>query len=114
MADERTRQAAEEFLATKLTAEHLRQEAQLNRAAAIQLAPAVWKRVIRTVNGRELLISVGQSPDAIRFDPAENLLLVVNRGSGDLAVIRARLENQSLLTMIPVGDHPQELAVKLF
>jgi hypothetical protein len=24
------------------------------------------------------------------------------------------LENQSLLTMIPVGDHPQELAVKLF
>jgi len=73
------------------------------------------RRVIRTVNdGRELLISVGQSPDAIRFDPAENLLLVVNRGSGDLSVIRARLENQSLLTMIPVGDHPQELAVKLF
>jgi DNA-binding beta-propeller fold protein YncE len=73
------------------------------------------RHVIRTVNdGRELLISVGQSPDAIRFDPAENLLLVVNRGSGDLSVIRARLENQSLLTMIPVGDHPQELAVKLF
>jgi len=73
------------------------------------------RRVIRTVNdGRELLISVGQSPGAIRFDPAENLLLVVNRGSGDLSVIRARLEHQSLLTMIPVGDHPQELAVKLF
>ena len=73
------------------------------------------RRVIRTVNdGRELLISVGRSPDAIRFDPAENLLLVVNSGSGDLSVIRARLENQNLLTMIAVGDHPQELAVKLF
>ena len=26
------------------------------------------RRVIRTVNGRELLISAGQTPDAIRFD----------------------------------------------
>jgi hypothetical protein len=40
--------------------------------------------------------------------------LVVNKGSSDLSVIRARLGDQSLLTMIPVGDRPQELAVKLF
>ena len=86
-------------------------DASASRVTAVDINN---RRVIRTVNGRELLISVGQSPDAIRFDPAENLLLVVNRGSGDLSVIRARLENQSLLTMIPVGDHPQELAVKLF
>jgi len=46
------------------------------------------------------------------FDPAENLLLVVSQGSGDLAVIRVR--TNFLLTMIPVGDHPQDLAVKLF
>ena len=72
------------------------------------------RRVIRTANGHELLISVGQSPAAVRFDPAENLLLVVNHDSGDLAVIRARIDDQSLLTMIPVGDRPQELAVKLF
>jgi DNA-binding beta-propeller fold protein YncE len=72
------------------------------------------RRVIRTGNGRELLISVGQSPSALRFDPAENLLLVLNHDSGDLAVIRARADNQSLLTMIPVGDRPQDLAVKLF
>ena len=72
------------------------------------------RRVIRNANGRELLISVGQSPDAVRFDPDENLLLVVNHDSGDLAVIRARFDNQSLLTMIPVGDHPQDIAVKLF
>jgi YVTN family beta-propeller protein len=72
------------------------------------------RRMIRAANGSELLISVGQSPAAIRFDPAENLLLVVNQNSGDLAVIRARYDNQSLLTMIPVGDHPQDIAVKMF
>jgi DNA-binding beta-propeller fold protein YncE len=72
------------------------------------------RRVVRRATGSELLISVGQSPSAVRFDPEENLLLVVNQGSDDLAVIRARLDNQSLLTLIPVGDHPRDLAVKLF
>ncbi len=57
-------------------------------------------------------IPAGDSPVALRFDPNENLLLVVSQGSGDLAVIRVR--TNFLLTMIPVGDHPQELAVKLF
>src|SRR6266704_2234849 len=57
-------------------------------------------------------IPAGDSPGALRFDPDENLLLVVNVGSGDLAVIRVR--TNFLVTMIPIGDHPQELAVKLF
>jgi DNA-binding beta-propeller fold protein YncE len=70
--------------------------------------------VVRNATGTELLVSVGQSPSAVRFDPAENLLLVVNHDSGDLAVIRARPDNQSLLTLIPVGEHPRDLAVKLF
>jgi YVTN family beta-propeller protein len=86
-------------------------DATANRVTAVDINS---RRVIRTVNGRELLISAGQTPDAIRFDPEENLLLVVNKGSSDLSVIRARLGDQSLLTMIPVGDRPQELAVKLF
>jgi DNA-binding beta-propeller fold protein YncE len=72
------------------------------------------RRVVRNATGTELLVSVGQSPSAVRFDPAENLLLVVNHDSGDLAVIRARPDNQSLLTLIPVGEHPRDLAVKLF
>jgi len=64
-------------------------------------------------------IPAGQSPGALRFEaagPKENpsLLLVVDQGSGDLAVIRVRTDSQSLVTMIPVGDHPQDLAVKLF
>jgi YVTN family beta-propeller protein len=86
-------------------------DASAGRVSAVDINN---RHVIRGANGRELLISVGQGPGAVRFDPAENLLLVVNRDSGDLAVIRARIDDPSLLTMIPVGDRPQGLAVKLF
>ena len=68
-------------------------------------------RIIRDP-GKGFPVPAGDSPTALRFDPAENLLLVVSQGSGDLAVIRVR--TNFLLTMIPVGDHPQDLAVKLF
>jgi YVTN family beta-propeller protein len=71
------------------------------------------RRVVRDPDtGRELRIQAGQSPGVLRFDPNENLLLVVNQGSGDVAVIRVR--TNSLLTMIPVGEGPQDLALKLF
>jgi YVTN family beta-propeller protein len=68
------------------------------------------RRVARPVN-------VGASPGAMRFDPTDEgapptMLLVVNESSGDLSVIRTRTD--SLLTMIPAGNHPQRLAVKLF
>jgi len=69
------------------------------------------RRIVRDP-GKGFPVPAGDSPAALRFDPAENLLLVVSAGSGDLAVIRVR--TNFLLTMIPVGDHPQELAVKLF
>jgi DNA-binding beta-propeller fold protein YncE len=64
-------------------------------------------------------ISTGQKPELLRFDTQvadrkPNLLLVVNEGSGDLSVIGLRAGSQSLLTMIPVGTEPKELAVKLF
>jgi len=36
----------------------------------------------------------------------------VDQGSGDLAFIRTR--TNSLITMVPVGDQPRDLAVKLF
>lgn len=86
-------------------------DATAGRVAAVDINN---RKMVRNVNGRELLISVGQSPAAIRFDPNESLLLVVNQNSGDVAVIRARNESQSLLTMIPVGDYPQDIAVKMF
>src|SRR6202048_2411419 len=64
-------------------------------------------------------ISAGRAPQALRFDSNDpdvkpSLLLVVNQGSGDLAVIGLRAGSESLLTMIPVGPRPQDLAVKLF
>lgn len=61
-------------------------------------------------------IPTGQLPGALVFSPGQkpSLLLVANQGSGDLSVIRIRSDGQSLLTMIPVGDQPQDVAVKLF
>jgi len=62
-------------------------------------------------------ITVGASPNAMRFSPGESatlppMLLVIDEASGDLAVIRTRTD--SLLTLIPLGTHPQRLAVKTF
>jgi hypothetical protein len=62
-------------------------------------------------------IPAGQFPGALRFDPGDKprLLLVVSQASGDLSIIRIASDRPSgLLTMIPVGDQPRELAVKLF
>jgi YVTN family beta-propeller protein len=69
------------------------------------------RRIVRDP-GKGFPVPAGDAPAALRFDPAENLLLVVSEGSGDLAVIR--VQTNFLVTMIPVGDHPQGLAVKLF
>jgi YVTN family beta-propeller protein len=62
-------------------------------------------------------ITVGAAPSAMRFSPTDpgakpSMLLVVDESSDDLAIIRTRTE--SLLTLIPVGSHPQRLAVKTF
>jgi YVTN family beta-propeller protein len=40
------------------------------------------------------------------------MLLVVDASSNDLAVIRAK--TGGLITLIPIGSHPRDLAVKLF
>jgi DNA-binding beta-propeller fold protein YncE len=71
------------------------------------------RRIIREP-GKGFPIPAGEAPTALRFDPEspETLLLAVSHGSGDLAVIRVR--TNFLVTMIPVGEHPEELAVKLF
>lgn len=57
-------------------------------------------------------IRVGRRPGVSRLTPDEELLLVVNQQSDDVAVIRTR--TQTLLTLIPVGPAPRDLAVKLF
>jgi YVTN family beta-propeller protein len=62
-------------------------------------------------------IPVGASPSFMRFSPTDRgaqpaMLLVVDESSDDLAVIRTR--SDSLITLIPVGPHPERLAVKTF
>jgi DNA-binding beta-propeller fold protein YncE len=83
----------------------------LSDTAAGRVAPVdiINRRVMRP-------IPVGQSPGALAFSPGPkpSLLLVANQGSGDLSVIRILTDGQSLLTMIPVGDQPRDVAVKLF
>jgi YVTN family beta-propeller protein len=72
-------------------------------------------------------VSVGRRPGALRFSPDERLLLVVNEESNDLAVIRRSARStvtlnpadpsqhaDDLLTVIPVGRNPRDLAILQF
>jgi YVTN family beta-propeller protein len=83
--------------------------------AADRVTPVdIFNRRIVRDPGKGFPIPAGDAPGALRFDPGspETLLLVVSQGSGELAIIRVR--TNFLVTMIPVGSHPQDLAVKLF
>lgn len=84
----------------------------ISDAAAGTIAPLdiVSRRLSRPV-------PAGQAPGAMTFDPEEKprLLLVVSEASGDLSIVRITSDRApALLTMIPVGDHPHDIAVKLF
>jgi YVTN family beta-propeller protein len=57
-------------------------------------------------------ITVGQDPRTSRLTPGGDILLVVDAASNDLAVIRAK--TSSLITLIPVGTKPRDLAIKVF
>jgi YVTN family beta-propeller protein len=87
-------------------------------ASLLYVTDAAAGRVMPVQIGiRQMLrpIPVGERPGVSRLVPGEDredLLLVVNEGSNDLAIVR--VWTQSLLTMIPVGSHPRDLAVKLF
>jgi DNA-binding beta-propeller fold protein YncE len=57
----------------------------------------------------------GSRPDVLAFSADEHLLLVVDAGSSDVAVIRMQSKDgPSLVTMLPAGDHPNDIAVKSF
>src|SRR5438445_7300111 len=78
--------------------------------AAGRVTPVdIYNRRIVRDPGKGFPVPAGDSPAVLRFDPAENLLLVVSQGSGDLAVIRVC--TNFLLTMMSVSDHPQYIAV---
>lgn len=54
----------------------------------------------------------GDGPDAMAFSSAGHLLLVADARSGDVAVIRTL--THSLLTTLPAGSKPNDIAVKAF
>jgi len=90
-------------------------------ASEMYVADRAASRVIAVdIYNRRILarpVPVGAFPNFMRFSPTDPgakspMLLVVDESSGDLAVIRTRTD--SLLTLIPVGTHPQRLAVKTF
>ena len=85
----------------------------ISDTAAGRVTPVdIFNRRIVRDPGKGFPVPAGDAPAALRFDPEENLLLVVSAGSGDLAVIRVR--TNFLVTMISVGSHPQDLAIKLY
>jgi YVTN family beta-propeller protein len=54
----------------------------------------------------------GDGPDAMAFSKGGDLLFAVDARSGDVAVIRT--STHSLLTILPSGSKPNEIAVKAF
>ena len=58
--------------------------------------------------------SVGSRPGVTRLVPSGDLLLAVDEASNDLAVVRVRQQALDLITLIPVGNSPRDLAIKLF
>jgi len=65
-------------------------------------------------------IQVGSQPDALALDQSQNYLLVLDSQSGDVTVIQKRKPRKlepgeyGLLTMIPAGMQPNNVAVKSF
>ncbi|MGI4827859.1 MAG: YncE family protein [Janthinobacterium lividum] len=60
-------------------------------------------------------VRTGSKPDALAFSADEHLLLVVNSGSADVAVIRTNsVGGPTLFTVLPAGAQPNDIVVKSF
>jgi DNA-binding beta-propeller fold protein YncE len=63
---------------------------------------------------------VGDQPDGLALSQSQNYLLVLDSQSGDVTVIQKRKPRKlepgeyGLLTMIPAGLQPNNVAVKAF
>jgi DNA-binding beta-propeller fold protein YncE len=75
---------------------------------------------ILDINAQRVIgsVSVGSDPGFIAVTPDDRYALVLNRKSGDLAILRLRQRSDSarkvpsLLTVIPVGSRPVNAAVR--
>jgi DNA-binding beta-propeller fold protein YncE len=60
-------------------------------------------------------VHTGPQPAAMALSLEQPVLLVADSGSSDVAVIRTRDNNgPDLFTMLPVGAHPNSIAIKSF
>jgi DNA-binding beta-propeller fold protein YncE len=65
-------------------------------------------------------LPVGSAPDGLALSQSENYLLVLDTQSGDATVIQKRKPRKlepgeyGLLTMIPAGGQPNDVAIKAF
>ncbi|WP_235011270.1 YncE family protein [Bryocella elongata] len=63
----------------------------------------------------ETSVRTGAHPDAIAFSTDQHALLVVDTGSADVAVIRTqKTTTPELVTMLPAGAQPHDIAIKSF
>jgi DNA-binding beta-propeller fold protein YncE len=75
---------------------------------------------ILDINSRKLaaVVSVGSDPGFVAVTPDDQYALVLNRKSGDVAVLRIgtiqpnRYKSAALLTVIPVGSRPVSAAIR--
>jgi DNA-binding beta-propeller fold protein YncE len=66
------------------------------------------------------IVPVGSDPGFIRVTPDDQYALILNRKSGDVAILsvpaitqkRNRYKTAALLTVIPVGSRPVSAAVR--
>ena len=59
-------------------------------------------------------VRTGSGPDAIAFSADEHLLLVADSHTGDVAIFRTQGTEPALVTMLPAGGHPNDIAIKAF
>lgn len=60
-------------------------------------------------------VHVGSRPDALALSPNQNFLFVADTAAGDVSVVRTAAQGGAvLLTIIPVGQQPNAIAVKAF
>jgi YVTN family beta-propeller protein len=59
-------------------------------------------------------VRTGSRPDALAYSADEHILLIVDTGSSDIAVIRTQAAAPQLVTLLPAGPTPNDLVIKAF
>ncbi|HKQ87464.1 MAG TPA: hypothetical protein VJS43_11940, partial [Candidatus Acidoferrales bacterium] len=74
----------------------------------------VQTREVQTPTNQWQWPHVGTTPVSCVLTPGGDMLLVADSGSSDVAVIRTNIPTPVLITLIPVGAAPRDIAVKMF